>query len=603
MENIKEVFADKEFDEITLKYIENFIEEFDDLFGKYLKREDVIKRIKENLNYSFEFADLRQSKIDGSYNRNTKKIKLANDIGSEEVLKTVVFHELTHCITAWEKYTGFSRKYTIEDLEQKDGFSEEITTCKGLTEGFTQLATRERDKKYFPVTKGCPYPVLTKLAENLTELIGVDNFWNIAFNEPEKIGSLLLEYGIVEDEFLIDDFFENFDIIYQNEKEIYELSENHFLLFLESQGLKSNRKYNFARAEIINAFTRGFANKGIATIKEFVELCNKNNEYASQLGADYSHKSYNVTFEKLKQLISQGVTPEEILANLDDELRRIIYPEIVVQEFLESDAETKLRMMTDSEKDLYVITSESNFEKFYHSMMVANLFGRETKNKDIIFKDLSYGLAAEILEKGYDPNKISLECIKFEDFGYGLAYNLYESDGVEMKYLGTFASLNAESDFLRMKVISSEEEKKKILEDHKDIPHDATIFTDDYGGVLAYLGENEYIYIDDENEEHSNYGKVTYNQNRIEVLYGDLQRNVSRYKEYNDKAQNNGTFIVKKDIEKIEKEILKAKGITPEEIEEIVENTTLADLEKILDELSNDYKRRKTFEGEIGYDG
>ena len=39
MENIAEVFKDKNFDEITLKYINNFIEEFDDLFGKYVNRE------------------------------------------------------------------------------------------------------------------------------------------------------------------------------------------------------------------------------------------------------------------------------------------------------------------------------------------------------------------------------------------------------------------------------------------------------------------------------------------------------------------------------------------------------------------------------------
>lgn len=44
-------------------------------------------------------------------------------------------------------------------------------------------------------------------------------------------------------------------------------------------------------------------------------------------------------------------------------------------------------------------------------------------------------------------------------------------------------------------------------------------------------------------------------------------------------------------------------GITPEEIEEIVSSTTISDIEEMLSELSNDDKRRISFEGEIGYDG
>ena len=72
MENIAEVFKDKNFDEITLKYINNFIEEFDDLFGKYVNREEVIKRIKENLNQSFVFKEIKGAK--GLYYNKEKKI-------------------------------------------------------------------------------------------------------------------------------------------------------------------------------------------------------------------------------------------------------------------------------------------------------------------------------------------------------------------------------------------------------------------------------------------------------------------------------------------------------------------------------------------------
>ena len=58
MNEIKEVFKDKKFNEQTLYYIENFIEEFDSLFGKYISREELIKRIHDNLNKNSLFKEL-----------------------------------------------------------------------------------------------------------------------------------------------------------------------------------------------------------------------------------------------------------------------------------------------------------------------------------------------------------------------------------------------------------------------------------------------------------------------------------------------------------------------------------------------------------------
>ena len=40
-------FEGKKFDERTIELINNFINEFDELFGKYISREQVIKRINE----------------------------------------------------------------------------------------------------------------------------------------------------------------------------------------------------------------------------------------------------------------------------------------------------------------------------------------------------------------------------------------------------------------------------------------------------------------------------------------------------------------------------------------------------------------------------
>lgn len=43
-------FEGKNFDERTIELINNFINEFDDLFRKYVPKEEVIKRINDNFN-------------------------------------------------------------------------------------------------------------------------------------------------------------------------------------------------------------------------------------------------------------------------------------------------------------------------------------------------------------------------------------------------------------------------------------------------------------------------------------------------------------------------------------------------------------------------
>ena len=57
MENIKKAFSGKNFDDKTLFYLDNFIDEFDDLFGKYFPRERVIEQIKANLEKSIEWKN------------------------------------------------------------------------------------------------------------------------------------------------------------------------------------------------------------------------------------------------------------------------------------------------------------------------------------------------------------------------------------------------------------------------------------------------------------------------------------------------------------------------------------------------------------------
>jgi len=63
MNKIKELFKEKNFNEKTLYYIENFINEFDSLFGKYISRQELINNIYENLNENISFESLPDDKL------------------------------------------------------------------------------------------------------------------------------------------------------------------------------------------------------------------------------------------------------------------------------------------------------------------------------------------------------------------------------------------------------------------------------------------------------------------------------------------------------------------------------------------------------------
>ncbi len=206
MEEIRNIFKDKNFNEETLELVENFINEFDGLFGKYVSREELIKRIKENLNENVGFTKFEKGKVLGNYNSQDKKISLKENL-SEERLKAVFFHEMVHCITNHGDYVGFTGELTER-------------TAIGITEGFTQYVSKIRNEKYGVTLNS--YPILTEQTENLVELLGEEKFLDAAFNDPERLFTLMEKEGLIEDELEAEEFCDHFDVIWKHEDEIYQ---------------------------------------------------------------------------------------------------------------------------------------------------------------------------------------------------------------------------------------------------------------------------------------------------------------------------------------------------------------------------------------------
>lgn len=226
MEELKEIFKDKNFNEETLNLIGNFIEEFDELFGKYVPRDELLKRINENLNENINFTKFEKGKVLGSYNSEDKKISLKDDL-TEERLKAVFFHEMIHCITNHGDYVGFTG-----ELQER--------TAIGITEGFTQYVSKIRNQKYGVVLNS--YPILTEQTENLVEILGEEKFLDAAFNDPEKVFYLMEKAELIEDSYDAQDFCEHFDVIWRHEDEIYRGKTAEGRLMAAIFGRKSRRK-------------------------------------------------------------------------------------------------------------------------------------------------------------------------------------------------------------------------------------------------------------------------------------------------------------------------------------------------------------------------
>ena len=207
MKEIRNAFADKNFDDEALQFIDDFINEFDDLFGKYVSRDEVIRRIKENLDTIVLAYEFEKTNILGEFIGGKKEIRLAR-IEDKDKLKGVFFHEMIHCITRnnEKNTTCFSKSKYVMDLGNM-----EIVTCHGLTEGFTQYVTLIRNAKYVPNTTSLAYPILAEQVGNLIELIGEEGFLDIAFNRPDDIGDVL---EFENKEWEMEDFLNAFDDIW-----------------------------------------------------------------------------------------------------------------------------------------------------------------------------------------------------------------------------------------------------------------------------------------------------------------------------------------------------------------------------------------------------
>ena len=607
MENIKEIFKEKNYDEQTLNLIENFLYEFEEVFGKYLPREEVIKRIKANLDHSVLITNIDGNKHTGLYDPKEKKITLLEGM-DEDAQKAVFFHEMIHCITSYEKFVGFGLEYCDEDNPIR-----QTGTAIGITEGFTQLATKKRNERFG--IKFDTYPILTEQVENIAELLGEDKFFDIAFNNPLGLEDAMLDAGLIEYSGEAGPLFEQFNTIWRHEKEIYEdrgyQKSKEERLLKAIFGLKKPKIYPVENAKhhIVITLLERYDRIDIKTTDELIELFNQTLKYAKQLDIQTSAGIYNTYFTKLDILEESGIPREEILEALPPEMRLFTEYEYKYREFMELSPREQLEKIAESPREVDEEILSGILGDDYATAIVTNIFnGFSDKNKSIdMATQLVRGFAQKIVDEGYDIDKLAFEFIEIDGFVSGLAFNMYENDGENARYLGTFSNITSECDLEEYKACS-EEERKRILAE-KDLPDDYIVLSSESGCLILFGGDDEYLCIDDEGYSYENDGEVKYFGSNIEYLRGRIQNSGKRYQQLVQlRAPQKILEEASKSIRAIEGKLDEKRGktkFTPADIEEATLKgaISLEEIEAILEEFGDkNIDREKIFRKGIGLD-
>ena len=612
MNNIAEVFKDKNFNEQTLELLSNFIEEFDDLFGKYVPRDELIKRIQENFVSNVEFVNFEKSTIQGKYKQNEKVVQIKEGL-PDEILKGVFFHEMIHCITNRENYIGFPRGLSAQGLFNEEEVTP-IHTALGITEGFTEYVTRIRNEKYGNI-KAQAYPILREQTENLAEILGTEKFLNIAFNNPEELYYALVEENIVEVYLDVDDFLTNFDIIHKFEEEIlmdkliHRKLANADALLLDILGVKDVKKTRIdaAKAGIVTTLLGRIKKSPISTKEEFEEMEKLITKYSAQLGLKDDYETCNIVFDKISELEEEGMAREEIFEMLPKKSRELAEVEFQFRDLMQLEPEELLEKMADPSTDLYEDLFSGIFEKYYGNRIAQTIFpGIDDEEVGYMLSlHLTDTFAKTILDKGWKPQLMSFEIIDF-DAPMGLAFNIYEADGENIKYLTTFSDINEKYKLEEMRVCQATE-KLKLLEENPELDANGILLVGKSGSILAYNGENNYSYISDERELYSNNGEVGFFLSEAEQNQRALKASIERYKRM---TELHAPKVILEDMESgIAKRNIKRKTMkignkfTPQDIEDATEEITLEGMNKILEELSEPLQTRKeSLEKGIGYD-
>lgn len=603
MNNIEEIFEEKNFDSKTLELIENFLNEFDDLFGKYVSRDEVIRRIKQNLEGSIEFKEFDKKSILGEYNASTNRISLKKGL-EDKIIKDVFFHEMIHCITKEKDCVGFFR----EVFDDK-GMLKRVQVT-GFTEGFTQYVSKIRAEKYGGNTNS--YPILTEQVQNMATLVGKDRFLDMAFNNRESLADVMVDAQLIMYHGEESEFLRQFDILWACEKELYAAKMNSdtemgaLMRAVLRRGNPKSLMLNDARTSIINTYLAKYERKADITSKDLAEIFDLINTYSKQLALEEQHEAYNVFFEKIKDLEKDGMPREEILEMVPEASREMVISDMNFRDLEDLDSTDWLNKIVNEKKMLVNDVINGSFDEYYLERIAKYVFKGDVSAKNAVEIScvLFSGLAQKILDKGYNVDTLSFEIVPFNT--YGGIYNLYNSNGETLEYLETFSTMNEQMVLEELKICTDEEKRRDILAQNKGITEKDVIFTSESGFIVAYTGEDSYIAVNEKGETFESKGDTIYNSSYAENIVRGIRGNISRYQRLQQLGAPEQILKQQSDrIRKLNGLIKYYKGkekFVPQDVEKATEKVSLDEISDILAEITGpEIDIKESLEKGIGY--
>lgn len=458
-EELKQKLESKKFNDTTIEFLTNAINDVEKLYGEYISEETILERIKQNLNCDIEFMDDSENRTVGEYFSDLKSIKLKKRTPEEE--HQTFLHEFLHCISTHKMPNG---KVFI-------GFKNNRVEA-GINEAMTQYLT---EQKYPKSNKS--YQEIKNILQKILEIIPREEMIkSYLYGEPE-IEELIEKYGMNSFELIY-----NFDILLKTFRKESILERINF----------KNLDVIAAKQEIILEYVKGYCNSKKIEEIDIEELMDNVNELERIIECEVNEKSDFDYMQYINQIIAQKLQKgidEEKLKQLPIEYINRINQQRAKEKIYNKTRKRILDEDFSNDKDTY---SDFLEDSMYMNKLIQKICGEGT-----IFEDeqMRFNLATKL----WNEIKSRYPDVDFDWIDFGFLDDKYIIARIDGRIIGAMnIDVYDENEYLKY---------KEVVESGKNSRRYRIISK-----------ENEYIDLNDAQNEGKFYqdGKIVYESESFE---------------------------------------------------------------------------------------
>lgn len=294
MEEILKILETKHYSKQTQDYIVMFIDAFGKIYGDYITKDELARRITRNLDSDIEFSDKMEKNVSGTYNPILRKITISSKVDEKE---NVIIHELIHCITRYKSYKGISKVGFSDSIKYVDG--EFINFGEGITEAVTEFMTQEICTNCNIKLSNNGYTRLMETVKALMKFTGKETLVREILNPDNDINEIIDEQGLNPNSF-----------IYYTDKIRQEELNQKTLLDVDNSAVQYTA---MALEELARIYPQ--AN----SVEELIQKYEFYKQMTKQLYVSSEYDIYIYLVEDIRRLRMQGIDVSRIAYMMEDE--------------------------------------------------------------------------------------------------------------------------------------------------------------------------------------------------------------------------------------------------------------------------------------------